>query len=107
MTITATNLLELFTKADKLAVSYNIKQQNDGFEIKLYHAWHENDYYHRTVFITNENESTWDKGDYDFSTMMNILDEKLEEQLQEQIKARKRKELIESLTPEQRELLGV
>ena len=107
MFITATNLLELFTKADKLAVSYNIKQQNDGFEIKLYHAWHENDYYHQTVFITNENESTWDKGDYDFSTMMNILDEMLEEQLQEQIKARKRQELIESLTPEQRELLGV
>jgi hypothetical protein len=39
--------------------------------------------------------------------MMEILDEKLEEQRQKEIKAQKRKELIESLTPEQRELLGV
>jgi hypothetical protein len=31
----------------------------------------------------------------------------LEEKLLEEIKAQKRKELIESLTPEQRELLGV
>jgi hypothetical protein len=39
--------------------------------------------------------------------MMDVLDGMLEEKLLEEIKARKRKELIESLTPEQRELLGV
>jgi hypothetical protein len=107
MTILATELLELLIKADKLAVSYNIKQQNDGFEIKLYHAWHENDYYHQTVFITNENESTWDKGDYDFSTMMDVLDEKLEEKRQEEIKEQKRQELLARLTDFEKDLLGV
>jgi len=38
---------------------------------------------------------------------MTIVDEKLEEQRQKEEKAQKRKELINSLTPEQRELLGV
>ena len=64
--------------------------------------------YKQSVFIDNEGESTWDNGgDYDFYTMDSILDEKLVEQTQKEIKARKRKELIETLTPEQRELLGV
>ena len=113
MTIKATELLELFTKADKLSISYDIKQQsqNDGFEIKFYHAWNENDgyhqYYYQTVFITNENESTWDKGDYEFSTMMQILDEKLKEQEREELKAQQRRELIARLTDEEKELLGV
>jgi hypothetical protein len=60
------------------------------------------------VFIDNEGESSWNNGgDYDFYTMDNILDEMLVKQQEKEIKAQKRKELIETLTPEQRELLGV
>jgi len=39
--------------------------------------------------------------------MDNILDQKLREEEQRLIKAQKRKELIDSLTPEQRELLDL
>ena len=39
--------------------------------------------------------------------MDNILDQKLREEEQRLIKVQKRKELIDSLTPEQKELLGV
>lgn len=107
MTILATDILLLLNKVHKLGATYSIKQKDDGFEIKLCHNWFGDEHYDNSVFITNENESSWTKGDYEFSTMMNILDEKLEEQRQKEEKAQKRKELINSLTPEQRELLGV
>jgi hypothetical protein len=107
MTITATQILEMLAKAQKLAMPYDIKQHNDGFEIKLYYAWCENDYYDRAVFITNENESTWNKCDFEFYTMMDMLDEKLEEKRQEKIKEQKRQELLARLTDFEKDLLGV
>jgi outer membrane receptor for Fe3+-dicitrate len=109
MTIQATELLQLFAKANQIGATYDIKQKDDGFEIKIYYTWFEDDYYHHSVFITNENESTWQKGDcdYDFDAMMDILDQELEEQKQREIKAEKRKELIARLTPEERELLDL
>ena len=107
--ITTTELLNFLTKAQKLSIlDITFRQTDEGYEITLRDDWHDDsNWYNKTVFITNEGESTWDKGDYEFHTMNNILDEKLEERKQKEIKAQKRKELIESLTPEQRELLGV
>ena len=107
--ITATELLNFLCKAQKLSIiDVTFRQTDEGYVITLRDDWHDDaNWYNQTVFITNEGESTWDKGDYEFYTMNNILDEKLEEQKQKEIKAQKRKELIESLTPEQRELLGV
>ncbi|MFZ9741515.1 MAG: hypothetical protein ACO3CQ_06445, partial [Candidatus Nanopelagicaceae bacterium] len=107
MTILATELLQLFAKANKLGATYDIKQKDDGFEIKIYYTWFEGDYYHYSIFITNENESTWNKGDYDFDAMMSILDEMLEKQKQSEIKEQKRQALIASLTDEEKELLGL
>ena len=108
MILTATDVLELLRKANKLNMSPIIAKHDEGYFINLYYDWY-NDYqpHSNTVFVTNENESTGAKGTYNFETMNNILKEKLEEQEQQQIKAQKRKELIESLTKEQRELLGL
>jgi hypothetical protein len=107
MTILATDILTLLSKAERLGANYDIKQQDDGFEIQIYYVWHKDDYYRRSVFITNENEGTWDKGDYPFDAMMDVLDEELEEQKQKEIKAQKRKELIARLTDEEKELLDL
>lgn len=107
--ITATELLEFLCKAQKLSIiDVTYTQTDEGYVITLRDDWHDDaNWYNQTVFISNEGESSWDKGDYEFHTMNSILDEKLEERKQKEIKAQKRKELIESLTPEQRELLGV
>jgi hypothetical protein len=107
MTIQVTKLLELFSKAKQLGATYDIKQYEDGFEVKIYYAWVSDDYYHETLFITNEGESNWEKGNYEFYAMMELLDEKLEEEKQKEIKAQKRKELIARLTSEEKELLGL
>lgn len=107
--ITATELLDFLTKAQRVSTGgASFRQNDEGYTIVLHCDWHDDGHYSRqTVFINNENESTWEKGDYDFDTMNNILDEMVEREKQKEIKEQKRKELIESLTPEQRELLGV
>jgi uncharacterized protein YqfB (UPF0267 family) len=107
--ITATELLNLLYKAQTVSgVGVTFRQNDEGYYITLYCDWHDDSNYSKqTVFINNENESNWEKGDYDFDTMNNILEELVEREKQKEIKAQKRKELIESLTPEQRELLGV
>ena len=107
--ITATELLDFLCKAQKLSFLATFRQTDEGYEITLRTDLNGDSHWSDTiVFITNEGESNWDSGgDYDFYTMDSILDEILEEQRQNEIKKQKRKELIESLTPEQRELLGV
>lgn len=108
--ITATELLEFHIKLRKLSIIVTTYTQTDkGYKITLNADWHDDDnWYKKTVFIDNEGRSDWNNGgDYDFYTMDRILDEKLEEQKHKEIRVQKRKELIESLTPEQRELLGV
>ena len=112
--VTTTELLDFLTKAQKLGIlEVTFCQTDEGYAITMRHDWYDNgDWHKQGVFITNEGESTWDnviKGTqfFEFDTMNRILGEMVEKQKQEEIKAQKRKELIESLTPEQRELLGV
>ena len=107
--ITTTELLDFLTKAQRVSTGgASFRQNDEGYTIVLHCDWHDDGHYSRqTVFINNEGESSWEKGDYEFYTMNNILDEMIERELQKEIKAQKRQELIESLTPEQRELLGV
>jgi hypothetical protein len=108
MTIQTTDLLEFLSKADKVSTHVNIFKKEEGYKITLYCDWHnDNNFYHQSIFISNDGESDWKSGNYDFYTMDNILDQKLREEEQRQIKAQKRKELIDSLTPEQRELLDL
>ena len=107
--ITATELLNFLCKTHKLSIfDISFRKTDEGYEITLRDDWHDdNHWYNLTIFITNEGESTWEKGDYDFDTMNKILDEMLEEQKEKEIKVQKRKELIARLTDEERDLLGL
>ena len=108
MILTATDVLELLRKANKLNMSPIIAKHDDGYFINLYYDWYDDCEPHsNTVFVTNDNESTDAKGTYNFETMDNILNTELEKQEQQQIKAQKRKELIARLTSEEKELLGI
>jgi hypothetical protein len=112
--ITATDLLDFLTKAQKLGIiDVTFRQTDEGYAIIMRHDWYDdNDWHDQGVFISNVGESSWDsviKGTqfYDFDAMNRILDEKLEVEEQKKIKAQKRKELIARLTDEEKELLGV
>lgn len=107
--IETTELLNFLCKAQKLSIlDVTFTQTDEGYKITLRNDWYDDGKWsNHTVFITNKGESSWEKGTYEFHTMNNILDEKLEEQKQKEIKAQKRKELIARLTDEEKELLGV
>ena len=102
--LTATDILELQCKARRLCYDYFVYEQDQGYIIEIDRF---NGKRPERAFINNENEITWKEGSYDYDTMMSVLDEELEKQKQKEEKEQKRKELIDSLTPEQRELLGV
>jgi cytochrome P450 len=107
MTIKATELLKLFSKAKQLDLSVEVREDKDGdYVIRIYEMFRQENF-DETVFINQQGETNWDKRFYSFDYMMDVLDEMLEEKRQEKIKEQKRQELLARLTDEEKELLGV
>jgi hypothetical protein len=107
MTIKATELLKLFTKAKQLDLSVEVREDKDGdYVIRIFEMFRPENF-DENVVITQKGESDWNKGDYSFDFMMDVLDGALEEKRQEKIKEQKRQELLARLTSEEKELLGV
>jgi cytochrome P450 len=106
MTIKTTELLKLFTKAKQLGFSVEVREDDGDYVIRIYEMFRPEGFDEKVV-ITQKGESDWNKGDYSFDAMMDVLDEMLEDKRQEKIKAEKRKELIARLTDEEKELLGL
>jgi hypothetical protein len=106
MTIKTTELLKLFTKAKQLGFSVEVREDDGDYVIRIYEMFRPEGFDEKVV-ITQKGDSDWDKGDYSFDCMMDILDEQLEEKRQEEIKEQKRQELLARLTDEEKELLGL
>jgi hypothetical protein len=107
MTIRETELLKLFSKANQLDLSVEVREDKDGdYIVRIYEMFHPEGF-DETVFINQQGETNWDKRCYSFDYMMDVLDEMLEEKRQEKIKEQKRQELLARLTDEEKELLGV
>ena len=107
MTIRETELLKLFSKANQLDLSVEVREDKDGdYVIRIFEMFHPEGF-DETVFINQQGETNWDKRCYSFDYMMDVLDEMLEEKRQEEIKEQKRQELLARLTDEEKELLGV
>ncbi len=107
MTIKTTELLKLFSKAKQLQLSVEVREDKDGdYVIRIYEMFRQENFDEKVV-ITQKGESDWNKGSYGFDAMMDWFDVMLEEKLLEEIKERKRQELLARLTDEEKELLGV
>jgi len=107
MTIRETELLKLFSKANQLDLSVEVREDKDGdYIVRIYEMFHPEGF-DETVFINQQGETNWDKRCYSFDYMMDVLDGMLEEKRQEKIKEQKRQELIARLTDEEKDLLGV
>ena len=104
--LTATDILEMLSRARKLGYDTYIYPTEKGYEIQIDLSFPGYGKITETISVNIENEDSRD-GSYDFNTMMNLLEDELKVLKQKEEKAQKRKELIDSLTPEQRELLGV
>jgi hypothetical protein len=107
MTIKTTELLKLFTKANTLGLSVRVCEDKDGnYVVLIYGILNQKNFY-ETAVITQKGGSDWNKGDYCFDAMMDVLDKMLDEELQEEIKEQKRQELLARLTDFEKDLLGV
>ncbi len=109
MTIKVTELLKLLTKVEKLGLSVNVREDKAGdYVIKIFNMFEfDSKFEPYKVVITQKGESDWNKGNYCFDAMMDVLDGELEEQKQKEIKEQKRQELIARLTDEEKELLNL
>ena len=107
MTIKATELLKLFTKAKQLDLSVEVREDKDGdYVVRIYEMFRQEGFDEKVV-ITQNGESNWNKGSYGFDAMMDWFDVMLEEKLLEEIKEQKRQELLARLTDFEKDLLGV
>ena len=107
MTIKATELLKLFTKAKQLDLSVEVREDKDGdYVVRIYEMFRPVNFDEKAV-ITQKGERTWNKSGYSFDYMMDVLDGMLEEKRQEKIKEQKRQELLARLTDFEKDLLGV
>ena len=107
MTIKATELLKLFTKANQLDLSVVVREDKDGdYVVRIYEMFRQEGFDEKVV-ITQKGESDWNKGSYGFDAMMDWFDVMLEEKLLEEIKEQKRQELLARLTDFEKDLLGV
>ena len=107
MTIKATELLKLFSKAEKLDLSVAVREDKDGDYVIRIFAMFSPKNFDEKVVITQNGESNWNKASYTIDGMIDILDEQLEEKRQEKIKEQKRQELLARLTDFEKDLLGV
>ena len=106
MTIKTTDLLELLAYAGELDLSIFVKQDKDGdYVLKFYELYTNNFEEHTT--ITTEGENDWCVSGCSFDYLMDTFVDMLKQKEEEKLKSQKRQEVLNKLTDEELELLGV
>ena len=106
MTIKTTDLLDLLTYAGELDLSIFVKQDEDGdYVVKFYELYTYN--FDERVVINKEGEVEWCSGDNSFDYLMDTFVGMLSKKKEEKLKSQKRQELLNKLTDEELELLGI
>ena len=105
MTITATQILEMLEKARRLGIHYEVYEdpEYNSYFIEFAVNWYADEiggWSYEKVFVSKDNVS-------DGFTWIDVLNEKLKEKEQKELKEEKRKALIARLTQEERELLEI
>ena len=103
MTIKITDLLDLLAYAGELDLSIFVKQYKDGdYVVKFYELYTNN--FAETLVINKEGENDYG-GTCSFEYLMDTFVDMLKNK--EKLKSQKRQELLNKLTDEELELLGV
>jgi hypothetical protein len=106
MTVSTTDLLDLLTKAGQLDLSIFAKKDKDGdYVLKFYELYTNNFEEHTT--ITTEGENDWCVSGCSFEYLMDTFVDMLKQKEEEKLKSQKRQEVLNKLTDEEKELLGV
>jgi hypothetical protein len=104
--IKTTDLLELLTYAGELDLSIFVRQDEDGnYVVKFYELY--TNKFAEHIIITKEGENDWNKGTCSCEYLMDTFVDMLKQKEEEKLKSQKRQELLNKLTDEEKELLGV
>ena len=103
MTIKITDLLDLLAYAGQLDLSIFVKQDEDGDYVVKFYELYTNDFAEALV-INKEGENDYG-GTGSFECLMDTFVDMLKKK--EELKSQKRQELLNKLTDEEKDLLGV
>ena len=104
--IKTTDLLELLAYAGELDLSIFVKQDKDGnYVVKFYELYTNN--FDDRVIITKECEYDWNKATCSCEYLMDTFVDMLKQKEEEKLKSQKRQEVLNKLTGEELELLGL
>ena len=104
MIIKTTDLLDLLAYAGELDLSIFVKQDKDGDYVLKFYELYTNKFAEH-IIINKEGENDWDKGTCSCEYLMNTFVDMLKKK--EELKSQKRQEVLNKLTDEELELLGV
>ena len=104
MTVSTIDLLDLLAYAGELDLSIFVKQDKDGDYVLKFYELYTNKFAEH-IIINKEGENDWDKGTCSCEYLMNTFVDMLKKK--EELKSQKRQELLNRLTDEEKELLGV
>jgi len=107
MTIKTTDLLELLAYAGELNLSIFVREDEDGYYVVKFYELYTNNFAEHTI-ITKEGENDWcNGGTCSFEYLMDTFVSMLKEKEETKIKEKKRQEVLNRLTDEEKDLLGV
>ena len=106
MTIKTTDLLELLAYAGELDLSIFVREDEEGnYVVKFYELY--TNKFAEHIIINKEGENDWNKGTCSCEYLMDTFVSMLKQKEEEKLKAQKRQEVLNRLTDEELELLGV
>jgi len=112
MTLTTTQLLDLFAKIYKVDALLGVAKVTGGYNVTVHHDWEDDGVYPQSFFVdyngqVHQGATKLICSDYNFDTMNTLLDQHVKEQEERELKMQKRQELLNRLTDEEKELLGL
>jgi hypothetical protein len=107
MTLTTTQLLDFFAKIYKVDALLAVAKVTGGYNVTVHHDWEDDGVYPQSFFVDYKGATTLICSDYNFDTMNTLLDQHVKEQEERELKMQKRQELLNRLTDEEKELLGL
>ena len=107
MTLTTTQLLDLFAKIYKVDALLGVAKVTGGYNVTVHHDWEDDGVYPQSFFVDYKGATTLICSDYNFDTMNTLLDQHVKEQEERELMIQKRQELLNRLTDEEKELLGL
>ena len=105
MTIKITDLLDLLAYAGQLDLSIFVREDEDGYYVLKFYELYTNNFAETLTIYTGGGADGYSRGTDSFEYLMDTFVDMLKNK--EKLKSQKRQEVLNRLTDEEKDLLGV